>query len=662
MNVTELYRELKMTKDEFFVLVNELGFDIGERAIKIDDAVAVKIIQAIRQHRKSQNKTSIFADDEGTTAESEERTNEDGLPILSIPDQITVKEFADRTGKGVPEMIAILLQNGIMATINESLDYETAAIIAEDMGYFPEQSSEESDSADEDTRAAKVEQAVANEESLESRPPVIVIMGHVDHGKTTLLDTIRNANVTAKESGGITQHIGAYQVEQNGRKLTFIDTPGHEAFTTMRSRGARVADIAILVVAADDGIKPQTIESVQILQEAELPFIVAINKVDKPQADIDRTKKELSELNLIPEDYGGDTICVPVSALKSEGIDKLLETLLLVADVEQEQIRANPEGAVVGSIIESHVDKHTGPVATILVQNGTLRIGDIVQIGNIPGRVRALKDWHGTAVKEAPPSTPVMVIGLKKAPVVGDILEVVKDKKVLKKRVKSYDSFSFLQTRTGQQSSDDESEKKSLAMILRCDKLGSLEALVQSLEEIEHEEVALNIIQKGLGNITENDIALARSANAFVAGFHVGITPGAQKFASDEKINVQQFEVIYKLIDQTKEELQQLLSKKISYNKIGSLKLLAVFKKQQSYVIAGGRVQDGVMRNSVPVKIMRGGEMIGEGVISQLQKDKQNIGEVTKGSECGMRIETDIALQEDDLIEAYEAVEQERSL
>lgn len=659
MNVTELYRELKMTKDEFFATVQELGFDIGERAIKVDDAIAIKIIEAIRKHRKEANKKSIFDGDANQKKQRKEVAAD--ADVLPLPDKITVNEFAKRLDKRVTDVIAVLMRNGIMATINETLDYETAAILAEDMGYKPQLSLDGSDIDNPDERAAQVGEVIAGEETsdLAERSPVVVIMGHVDHGKTTLLDTIRDTSVTEGESGGITQHIGAYQVEKKNKQITFIDTPGHEAFTTMRSRGARVADIAILVVAADDGVKPQTIESIHIMQEAEIPFIVAINKMDKPDANPDRAKKELAELNVIPEEYGGDVVCVPVSALKGHGIDELLNTVLLVGEMNKEDIVANPNGETVGSIIESHVDKNTGPVATILVQNGTLRKGDIIQIGNIPGRVRSLKDWHGVELKEAGPSVPVQVLGLKQAPVVGDILRVVKDKKALKQNIKKYDSFAFLKTGAGK---SDDPEKTKLRVVLRADKLGSLEAIVQSLQEIKHDEVGIDIMQKGLGSITENDVTLATAADALVLGFHVAASQQAQKIAMDEGVDIQNFNIIYELIDYTKKELESLLKKETFFEKIGALKLLAVFKREQTFSICGGRVENGVMRLQSPVKIMRNGEMIGEGIVEQLEADKQKTREVKKGKECGMKLKTDTEVQEDDILEVYEAVEKERTL
>lgn len=657
MNVTELYRELKMNKDEFFATVQELGFDIGERAIKVDDAIALKIIEAIRQKRKKENKKSIFGEEK---KEQRAEIAEDA-DALSLPDKITVNQFAERLGKRVPDVIAILMQNGIMATINETLDYETAAIIAEDLGYRPQLSLQGSDVDNPDERAGKIGEVIAAEgaENLQDRPPVVVIMGHVDHGKTTLLDTIRDTSVTETESGGITQHIGAYQVEKKGKNITFIDTPGHEAFTTMRSRGARVADIAILVVAADDGVKPQTIESIHIMQEAEIPFIVAINKIDKPEADIDRSKKELSELNVIPEDYGGDVICVPVSAKQGTGIDDLLETILLVAEVNKDEILANPEGQTVGSIIESHVDKNIGPVSTVLVQNGTLRVGDIIQIGTIPGRVRSLKAWNGEELKEAGPSVPAQVLGLKQAPTVGDILEVASDKKALKQKIKKYDSVKFLK-KAG--ISGDDSEKTKLRIVLRADKLGSLEAIIQSLQDITHKEVGIDIMQKGLGSITENDVTLAAAADALVLGFHVHASQQAQQIAGDEEVDVKTFTIIYELIDYAKLKLEKLLRKETVFEKIGSLKLLAVFRTEQTYNICGGRVQDGVVRVNAPVKIIRDGKMIGEGIIEQLEQDKQKQSEVGKAKECGMKLRTETTVQVDDILEIYQAQEKERTL
>ncbi|HLD22178.1 MAG TPA: translation initiation factor IF-2 [Patescibacteria group bacterium] len=659
MNVSELYRELKMTKDEFFTLVKELGFSVGERAVKIDDRVAVRIIDAIKQKRRAENKKSIFGA-QVDEQKKQEITSQEEKPVLSLPEKITVKDFADLLHKRVADVIAILMQNGIMATINEKLDYETAAIIAEDIGYTPQLSLEKEQIDTLAVRAELVSQVLAQEEktTMQSRPPVVVIMGHVDHGKTTLLDAIRKTNVIAKESGGITQHIGAYQTIRNNQLITFIDTPGHEAFTTMRSRGARVADIAILVVAADDGIKPQTIESIHIMEEAKLPFIVAINKIDKEGADIERVKKELSELNVIPEEYGGKTICVPISAKNNQKIDELLDTLLLVTEMDKESITANPKGKMVGTIIEAHVDKHTGPVATVLIQNGTLHIGDIVQIGAIPGRVRSMQDWQGKEVKTAEPSMPVQVLGLKKAPIVGDILQVVHDRKILKQNVKAYNSFSFLKT----QRKTEDADKNTLPIVLRADTLGSLEAIVQSLHAIQHKEVGLDVIQKGLGSISENDIALAKTTHALVIGFHVSASAGADKFARDEAVPIKRYTVIYKLIDEVKVELQKLLKKEVSYNKIGTLRVLAVFRAAPSHMVVGGRVEEGVMKQKTPVKILRKGTMIAEGTITQLQKEKKNVGEVTSGSECGLRIDGTATILVGDTVEAYEAEEHERTL
>lgn len=660
MNVSELYRELKMTKDEFFPLVKELGFALGERAIKIDDRVAVKIIEAIRQKRKAENKKSIFAEETVRPVEQEAVASD---RVLEIPPTITVKAFADVLKKRVADLIAVLMRNGIMATINETLDYETAAIIAEDMGFKPVAAQAQEPKEEQQNQRERVSGIIFDEEKecLVARPPVVVIMGHVDHGKTSLLDAIRDANVAKGESGGITQHIGAYQVERNGKHLTFIDTPGHEAFTSMRSRGARIADVAILVVAADDGIKPQTIESIHILQEAKLPFVVAINKIDKPEADIDRVKKELSELNLIPEDYGGKTICVPMSAKTQQNLPQLLDTLLLLAELDQDTIVANPNGATVGTIIESHVDKHTGPIATVLIQNGTLKIGDMVQIGNIPGKIRSMRNWKGESVKLASASFPVQLLGLKAAPVVGDVLQVVKDKKMLKNNIKSYDSFAFLKAKAQPEKTDE--DKARLPLIIRADKLGSLEAIIHSLESIQHDEVEMRVIHKGLGSVTESDVMMAKAARAHILGFHVSMTPGAGKIAQEEKVALEQFEIIYKLLDYVKAELQKLLKKELHYDKVGSLKVLAKFKTAAHHVIIGGRVEEGVMKHHALVKIMSKGKMIGEGVVAQLQKDKKNVGEVKAVAECGLRIDGDTTTVDvGDIIEAYEAREEERTL
>lgn len=662
MNVTEMIRKLKMTKDEFFPMAKELGFDIGERAIKIDDVVANKLIEAIKKNKKSGKKKSLFADEQKEEEEAED-ADEGEEKILELPEQITVKDFAELVDKQVTEMIAILMQNGIMATINENLDFETATILAEDLGFktkLQEDKEEEVEYSKEQEK--KMEAAMKSEgkgkAKLKERSPVIVVMGHVDHGKTKLLDAIRKTNIVDEEAGGITQSIGAYQVEHNERLITFIDTPGHEAFTAMRSRGANIADIAILVVAADDGVKPQTVEAIEIMEKAQLPFVVAVNKIDKEGADIEKVKKDLSELNLIPEDWGGKTICVPVSAKKGENIDDVLDMVLLVADMDKDKIMANPDREAVGTIIESKIDKNAGAIATALIQTGTLKIGELVSVGKVSGKIKAMKDWKGKDVKQSGPAMPVRILGLKGAPVVGDVLQVTSDKKALKQKQKQYQTFGFLQVKQ----EEEESKKTQLKLVLKADTVGSLEAIVNSLGKIKHEEVEISIINKGLGNVTEKDVDQAEASKAFIVCFNTSLTPQAQDVSHGTNVVIKSYQIIYELIDFVREQLEELLSPEIVYNKIGSLKVLAVFKTANKYTILGGRCDDGKIKDKSLVKIIRKEKQIGEGTISQLQSEKKNVPEIGKGSECGIRLDGETTVEENDTLEIYEKEEKKKKL
>lgn len=659
MNIAELLRKLKMNKDEFFPLVKGLGFDVGERAIKIDDRVGNKILLAIKNQQKGAKKTSLFAGEKKVEATA--AASADEQKSIALPEKITVKQFADKLNKHVTELVAILLKNGIMATINENIDFETATIIAEDLGYKTlkeEVKKEETHYTQEQENKIKdILSLEKQEKNLVARPPVIVVMGHVDHGKTKLLDAIRKTNIVDEEAGGITQSIGAYQVKHKDRLITFIDTPGHEAFTAMRSRGANIADLAILVIAADDGIKPQTIEAIEIMGKAQLPFVVAINKIDKDGADIEKVKKGLSELNLIPEDWGGKTICVPISAKQNKNIDELLDMVLLVADMEQQRLLANPKRLAVGTIIESRIDKDAGPVATVLVQTGTLRVGDMVMVGKVVGKIKAMKDWRGKNLEIAEPAMPVKFLGLKGAPVVGDVLQVTIDKKILKNKQKQYSTFGFLQAKQKV-----ENKKNKLNLIVKADTLGSLEAIINSLEKIQHPEVEISFLSKGLGNVTEKDIDQAEAGKAYIVGFNVSLTPQAQDYAHGSAVVIKNYRIIYELIDFVKEELEKLLPPEIIYNQTGALKTLAVFRTTAKHNIIGGKVISGVIKDKALVKIIRGEEKIGEGLIEQLQSNKKNVAEVTAGTECGLQLETSIKIEKGDTLEIYQKEEKKRKL
>lgn len=628
-------------------MVQSLGFAIGERAIKIDDRVAQQVIQAIEDWQRTQKKKSIFGE-EKTEAKVAAKTDS---AVIEIPDKITVKQFADALKKPVTEVIAVLMRNGIFATINENLDFETASIIAEDVGFKPVKG-EAKDKDKSKEQVEKLEHILSQTEKskLQERAPVVVVMGHVDHGKTSLLDKIRSADVAGGEAGGITQHIGAYQVTKQERPMTFIDTPGHEAFTAMRSRGANVADVAILVVAADDGIRPQTIEAIEIMEKAGLPFVVAINKIDKESADIEKVKKGLSELNLIPEDWGGKTIIAPVSALTGQGLEDLLSMVLLVADLHTEDIMADPSGLAVGTIIESHVDSNIGPVATALIQGGTLKIGDLVVVGGVPGKIKAMKNWKAEQVTTAGPSSPVQILGLKAAPVVGDVLEVTRDKKVLKVKSKQYESFAFLKPQLAAK----EKGKPQLPVVLRADTLGSLEAIIGSIKQLDQDKVLVSIVSKGLGSITENDIVQAEAGQGVVLGFNVDLTPGAQTLSYSSTAKIERFKIIYELLDRIKELQTERLQPVKIFVRTGQLKVLKVFKTNPRSQIVGGAVEDGSLKDGAAIKILREGQKIGEGYVGQLQINRKNVGEASSGTECGISFDGDAVIQEGDYLEAYE--------
>ena len=492
LNVSELVRRLNTTREEFMNKLPELGFDIGKKAIKIQDHLVDDIIRAWNNDKKKQvavkeqeRKEAIEKEAERIRSEKEQKVSDPTVDMIKIPAKIVIKDLAKLMNYSVTDLLAELMKNGIMSAMNEEIDYETAAVIVQDLGFKTQKSTATDEKQAEDVLFLDAVLRKTDPKDLKERPPVIVVMGHVDHGKTKLLDAIRQSHIMEKEAGGITQAIGAYQVKHKDRFLTFIDTPGHEAFTAMRSRGARVADIAILVVAADDGVKPQTREALNIIKQAGLPFLVAINKIDKEEADIDRVKKELSDLQLVPEDWGGNTICVPISAKQIKGIDHLLEMILLLSDLHKDVIKATEQRAALGTVIDSRIDKGEGPLATVLVQAGVLHPGDLIVVGDIPGKVKAMKDFRGKLIPKALPSTPVQVLGLKSAPAVGDIMQVIEDKKVLKRMLKEHKqkkSGGLSEHMSGAKGSV--IQKTILPISLKADTLGSTEAIMEALKDL----------------------------------------------------------------------------------------------------------------------------------------------------------------------------------
>ncbi|HSD12607.1 MAG TPA: translation initiation factor IF-2, partial [Patescibacteria group bacterium] len=607
------------------------------KAIKVDDRLVNKIMEKWSEMRKLDRLKVKYQKEERIVTEAVAQVKK-----VELPKVITVRDFAAKLSLPLNIVISELMKNGILASVNERIDFDTASIVAGDLGYEVGMEAEKDQQVEGGMSADELKAMLGAEDAAKLRPraPVVVVMGHVDHGKTALLDSIRKTNVAKGEAGGITQHIGAYQVEKKGRGITFIDTPGHEAFTVMRSRGARVADIAILVVAADDGVQPQTVEVIKIIEAAKLPFIVALNKMDKPGIDLQRVKTQLSEQNVIPEEWGGKVTMVPVSAKTGMGLDQLLDMVLLVADLDPERIKANPDRLAAGTIIESHVDKGEGPVATVLVQSGTLRRNDALAIaGSLYGRVRAMKDWTGKLVEKAVPGAPVKIIGFKMAPQVGDIVQVPEDARELKQLKKQYTVEKQSASTVGSHADEEKAEgKKFLNVVLKTDVLGSLEAIAGTLEKFKSPEVGIAIVGKGLGNVTDSDVTRAEATGGIVMAFNVNITREAEILARDKKIEMHKYKIIYELFDEVKKRLQALVPAEVIRTDLGKLEVLAVFRADKTGQVVGGRVTDGHLETGANVVLYRGGEPFDEGKILQLQTGKQDTKEVRQGQECGIKV------------------------
>ncbi len=653
MNTSVLARQLKVTTAELLEKLPSLGFDIGAKAIKIDDRLAPKIIDAWKRAEKKE----AFKKELSKVTEIRDKGKNDTSAIqkeVAIADTIIVKDMAQAMNLPVARLMAELMKNGVMVSLNEKIDFDTATIIAEDLG-FKVTRKNTNENEQEISSKEKLSELLSHRQSADAKPPVVVVMGHVDHGKTKLLDAIRQTNVVASEAGGITQHIGAYQVTTHNRLITFLDTPGHEAFKAMRSRGGQIADIAILVIAADDGLQPQTLESLSVIQKEKLPFIIAINKIDKAGANLDRVKQELSELNLTPEDWGGSTICQPISALKKEGINELLDLILLVADMEN--LKSGSDGAAIGTIIESNINKNEGPVATILVQAGTLRIGDIFIVGNIPGKIKTLKDWTGKNVTSATPAMPVKILGLKQLPQVGEILEVVNDKKLYREKIKNLSS-SQLHRPAGltkiNSNEDNDTDVNSLNIIIKSDVLGSAEAIEESLNKIDIPGARVKILKKGLGLINESDILNASATNALVIGFHIKENKNIQSLAIEKKVTVLYFDIIYKLLEDLESRLKTLKIKKTIHKITGKLQVLAIFKAGKNNMIFGGKVVEGKINKKCKIKVLKNGEVEAIGEIVNLQAAKENVNEVVAGSETGIEYKGEPIIAVGDILEFFE--------
>ena len=576
---------------------------------------------------------------------------------IAIPTHLTVSQFSQKIVEPLADVIKKLMTNGVLASINDTIDFETAFLIAQE--FNKEIVLEEAGENANEITLEKLHTLMAQENQnseLPVRPPVITILGHVDHGKTTLLDTLRKTQVAEKEAGGITQHISAYQVKKKDRLITFIDTPGHEAFQSMRQRGALAADIVILVVAADDGIKPQTKEVAKFILEKKIPFLVAVNKIDKPEANINKVKQQLSEIGIFVEGYGGQIPVCEISAKKNIGLDGLLETVLLLADIQD--YRANEEEDALGIILESHKDPRRGPVATALIKTGTLKIGQDVVAGKIFGKIKKLENYAGKTLKEAGPSMPVILIGLAGLPQSNDILRTEQDKMKIKQNKKNLYHQKNFSASIGQMDSKqiiktlDRAKKIKWPIVLKADFQGSLEAIIQILIALPSEEVVVEIVKKGVGPITESDIKAAQNAGAAVFGFNSLPTSLAGRIAQEAKVNVQSFSVIYELVEKAKEAMAELLPPEIKKIDLGRLKVLAIFKTGKGQTILGGKVLQGKMAKGEKLEIIRQEKSIGTGQLLQLQHNKENTAEVKEGLECGITFDG-IGVEVGDFLDCY---------
>ena len=588
--------------------------------------------------------------------------SENGHKEIDIPASLTVRDLAERIEASPIDVIKHLMANGVMANINQQIDYDTAAIVVEEFGFEARPlAAPEPEKAEDQGAAPEWRQVISGEDptALVNRAPVVTILGHVDHGKTTLLDAIRETNVAEGEAGGITQHIAAYQVRHRDRLITFLDTPGHAAFTAMRARGAQGADIAVLVVAADDGVMPQTREALAHARAARVRILVALNKVDKANANPDNVKQQLAELGLIPDDWDGDTMIVPVSAKKRTGIEDLLEAIVLTA--ESIEIKANPNGKVLGTVIEAELDKSKGVIATLLVQNGTLRVGDAVIAGTAHGHVRAMFDFQGKPIQEATPSTPVSVLGLSDVPAAGEVFVTVDSEKearslAAQRKLHAQEAENRPRAaKTLDQIFDafQKGETQELRLVIKADVQGSLEPIVSSLNELSAGEIKVNVLHAATGNITENDVMLAAASDAIVIGFNVTADQGARRVAETEGIDIRSYDIIYRLTEDVEKALKGMLEPETRQIVIGRAEVRAVFRIPKIGNIAGCLVTQGELRRNARVHVLRGQEEIFEGALSSLKHEKEDVREIREGFECGVGVKGFSDFERGDILECY---------
>ncbi|NLI89207.1 MAG: translation initiation factor IF-2 [Epulopiscium sp.] len=659
VRVYEIAQQLEVSSKEIIEKLKEHGINVHSHMSTLATEQADTIIKHYKEEskdmaKKTDSKVDRQAEEEPIVLEEEDELEEEELRIIEIPPTIAVNLLADKLETTAVNLITSLMQRGIMATINQEIDFDTASMLAEEYDTILELEEEI------DILEQIFTEEPDDERDLTSRPPVVVVMGHVDHGKTSLLDALRFSKVTEQEAGGITQHIGASTISVDDQQITFLDTPGHEAFTAMRMRGAQVTDIAILVVAADDGVMPQTIEAINHARAAGIEIIVAINKMDKPSANPDRVKQELADHGLIVEEWGGETICVPVSALQREGLDNLLEMVLLVA--EMNEYKANPNKRARGTIIESELDKGRGPVATVLVQEGTLKVGDPIVAGLAYGRIRAMIDDKGNQVRVATPSTPVEILGLSEVPIAGDMFYVAANNKHARQvsdKVREQGRTQLIAQTPSKVSLDDlftqiqDGTVKDLNIIVKADVQGSVEAVRQSLERLSNEEVRIRVIHGGVGAVTESDVILASASNAIIIGFNVRPDSGARSVADREEVDIRLYRVIYNAIEDIEAAMKGMLDPEFKEKVIGHAEVRQTFKISSMGTVAGSYVTDGKVTRNSQVRIIRDGIVVYEGELTSLKRFKDDAKEVNSGYECGFMFDRFNDVKEGDVVEAF---------
>ena len=640
--VYQIAEEVGMSNKDILAKIKELGIEVENEKSELEEDDVELILDLIKEENSGDSNT------------------------ITVEGALTVQQLAESLGKPATEVIMKLMKMGTMASLNQEVSFEVASQVASEYGFTLEVGGQEENSEEEIEALMEIEED--REEDLKPRPPVVTVMGHVDHGKTSLLDAIRSTHVTNSEAGGITQHIGASEVSINGQKIVFLDTPGHEAFTAMRARGAQVTDIAILVVAADDGIMPQTIEAINHAKAAGVPLIVAINKIDKPSANPDKVKQELSEQGLLVEDWGGDVIAVPVSARQKTGIDTLLEMILLVA--EMEELKANPDKRAVGTVVEAELDKGRGPVATVLVQGGTLKVGDPIVCGLASGKVRAMINSKGKRVKTAGPSTAVEILGLSEVPQGGDQFVAVPSDKVARNIAEKRQQIAREEMlKANQRMSLDqffdqmnEGQVKDLNVIIKADVQGSVQAVKQSFEKLSNDEVGVRVIHGGVGAINESDVTLAAASNAIIIGFNVRPVPSAESLAEKESVDVRSYTIIYKAIEDIQAAMSGMLDPEYRDEDTGKAEIREVYKISGVGTVSGCYVISGKIYRNGKVRIVRDGIIIHEGEIQALKRFKDDVKEVNNGYECGMSFVNYNDIKVGDIVEAYITKEIERKL